>query len=178
MNSLLIAITHLKALFELDTRVTTVIEGEGEEIDTYKTNQYPLVNLSIGTSTVGVGEVKHQIVVHALTQRSYSKTQSQGADTVLATLTVDTPLTVDGAIAPIPAGRFWKNDNKLTNLDLTSDILIKAITRIKLQNNQNDVELSNEPTLEVIKFDFLNTLDGYSCTFELAVTNNDNVCSY
>ena len=152
MNSLLTSLTFLKALFELDTRVTTVIEGEGEEIDTYKTNQYPLVNISIGTSTVGIGEVKHQFIVHALTQRSFSKVAS--------------------------ADRFYKNDNKLTNLDLTSDIIIKAITNLKLLNNSDDVELSNEPTLEAIKFDFLNTLDGYSCTFELAVTNNDNVCSY
>jgi len=178
MNSLLTALTHLKKLFELDTRVTTVIEGEGEEIDTYKTNEYPLVNISIGTSTVGIGDVKHQFIVHALTQRSFSKTQNQSFDTVLNNVTSDSVLTVDGDIAPIPAGRFWKNDNKLINLDLTSDIIIKAITRLKLLNNSDDVELSNEPTLEAIKFDFLNTLDGYSCTFELAVTNNDNVCSY
>jgi hypothetical protein len=152
MNSLLTSLTYLKTLFELDTRVTTVIEGEGEEIDTYKTNQYPLVNLSIGTSTVGIGEVKHQFVAHVLTQRSFSKVAS--------------------------SDRFNKNDNKLTNLDLTSDILIKAITNLKLKNNTSDIELSNEPTLEAIKFDFLNTLDGYSCTFELSVTNNDDVCSY
>jgi hypothetical protein len=34
MNSLLTTLTYLKKPFELDTRVTTVIEGEGEEIDT------------------------------------------------------------------------------------------------------------------------------------------------
>ena len=150
MNSLLTSITFLKSLFELDTRVTTVIEGEGEEIDTYKTNQYPVINISIGTSTVGVGEVKHQFVVHALTQRSFSKAQS--------------------------TDRFNKNDNKLSNLDLTSDILIKAITNLKTQNNINDIELSNEPTLEAIKFDFLNTLDGYSCTLELSIANNTSGC--
>ena len=152
MNSLLTSITFLKTLFELDTRVTTVIEGEGEEIDTYKTNEYPVINISIGTSTVGIGEVRHQFVVHALTQRSFSKVAS-----------------VD---------RFYKNDNKLDNLDLTSDILIKAITNLKVQNNTSYIELSNEPTLEAIKFDFLNTLDGYSCTFELSNTNTADGCSY
>jgi hypothetical protein len=152
MNSLLTTLTYLKSLFELDTRVTTVIEGEGEEIDTYKTNQYPLVNLSIGTSSVDVGMVKHQFIVHVLTQRSFTKSQS--------------------------LDRFYKNDNKIDNLDLTSDIIIKAITNLKLQNNTADIELSNEPTLEAIKFDFMNVLDGYSCTIELAVINTDDVCSY
>lgn len=152
MNSLLIALIYLKELFELDTRVTTVIEGEGEEIDTYKTNQYPLVNLSIGTTTLGIGEVRHQFVAHVLTQRSFSKVASED--------------------------RFYKNDNKLENLDLTSDILIKAITNVKIRSNDSDIWLGNEPTLEAIKFDFLNTLDGYSCTFELVVTNTADVCSY
>lgn len=150
MNSLLTTLTFLKSLFELDTRVTTVIEGEGEEIDTYKTNQYPLVNLSIGTTTVGIGEVKHQFVVHALTQRNTSKVAS--------------------------SDRFYKNDNKLDNLDLTSDIIIKAITNLKTQNNTSDIDLSNEPTLEAIKFDFSNILDGYSCTFELTIANNTSGC--
>jgi hypothetical protein len=120
MNSLLTTLTYLKKPFELDTRVT-IIEGEGEEIDTHKTNQYPLVNLSIGTSSVDVGMVKHQFIVHVLTQRSF---KSQSLD------------------------RFYKNDNKIDNLDLTSDIIIKAITNLKLQNNTADIELSNEPTLE------------------------------
>jgi hypothetical protein len=120
MNSLLTTLTYLKKPFELDTRVTTVIEGEGEEIDTHKTNQYPLVNLSIGTSSVDVGMVKHQFIVHVLTQRSFTKSQS--------------------------LDRFYKNDNKIDNLDLTSDIIIKAITNLK--HNTADTELSNEPTLE------------------------------
>jgi formyltetrahydrofolate synthetase len=110
-----------------------------------------LVNLSIGTSSVDVGMVKHQFIVHVLTQRSFTKSQS--------------------------LDRFYKNDNKIDNLDLTSDIIIKAITNLKLQNNTADIEL-NEPTLEAIKFDFMNVLDGYSCTIELAVINTDDVCSY
>jgi hypothetical protein len=68
MNSLLTTLTYLKAL-ELDTRVTTVIEGEGEEIDTHKTNQYPLVNLSIGTSSVDVGWLNTNL----LYTRTYAK---------------------------------------------------------------------------------------------------------
>jgi hypothetical protein len=67
-----------------------------------------LVNLSIGTSSVDVGMVKHQFIVHVLTQRSFTKSQS--------------------------LDRFYKNDNKIDNLDLTSDIIIKA-TNLKLQNN-------------------------------------------
>jgi hypothetical protein len=82
-----------------------------------------LVNLSIGTSSVDVGMVKHQFIVHVLTQRSFTKSQS--------------------------LDRFYKND-KIDNLDLTSDIIIKAITNL-LQNNTADIELSNEPTLEAIK---------------------------
>jgi hypothetical protein len=66
-----------------------------------------LVNLSIGTSSVDVGMVKHQFIVHVLTQRSFTKSQS--------------------------LDRFYKNDNKIDNLDLTSDI-IKA-SNLKLQNN-------------------------------------------
>lgn len=177
MNSLLTSLLFLRELFDNDPRVTTVIEGEGEEIDTYKKNEYPLVNISIGTSTVGDGEVKHQFIVHCLTQRSYNKSPNITTEiTSDSFITVDNTVTVDGITSTIPAGRFWKNDNKLTNLDLTSNIIIKAITNLKTQNNASDIELANEPTLEAIKFDFSNVLDGYSCTIELTISNNTSGC--
>jgi hypothetical protein len=51
------------------------------------------------------------------------------------------------------------------------------ITQMRLQRNDQDIELQNDPTLQPILLAFTNALDGWKCDIEISVPNNDfSVC--
>jgi hypothetical protein len=47
---------------------------------------------------------------------------------------------------------------------------------MKLQNNDFDIELTNDPQFEPMLLKFSNQLDGWRTTLDLAIANNVIVC--
>ena len=72
--------------------------------------------------------------------------------------------------------KFLKNDNELDNLNTCFAVLNRLITELKLQRNDLDIELLNEPTLVPVIYEFKDTLDGWSTELQLAIANTISIC--
>jgi hypothetical protein len=72
--------------------------------------------------------------------------------------------------------KFLGNDNELDNLNTCHAILNHLITKLKLQYNDYDVELLNEPNLIPMLLQFSNQLDGWQTTLTLGIKNEVIVC--
>jgi hypothetical protein len=72
--------------------------------------------------------------------------------------------------------KFLGNDNELDNLNTCHAILNYIVTKMKLQNNDFDIELLNDPNFEPMLLKFSNQLDGWRTTLDLGIANNVFVC--
>ena len=70
-----------------------------------------------------------------------------------------------------------QNDNELDNLNTCHAVLNRLVTKLRLQNNADKIELNNVPVLTPIIFEDMNLLDGWRTELELIIPNNEiNVC--
>jgi hypothetical protein len=72
--------------------------------------------------------------------------------------------------------KFLKNDNELDNLNTCFAVLNRLIMDLKLQRNDLDIELLNEPSLLPVIYEFKDTLDGWTVDLQLSITNEVTVC--
>ena len=143
-------VAYLKELLESNPLVHTITHGTPDLIDIDKKNIYPLAHLNVVSSSVQPGVVVFSFEVTILDIRNVSKVQVQD--------------------------KFLGNDNELDNLNTCHAIMNYVITKMKLQNNDYNIELINEPQLEPMLLKFSNQLDGWRSTFELAIANDVIVC--
>lgn len=150
MNSYYRLIDFLKNQLINDPDVNTVIHGAASDVDLDKKNIYPLAHIEVLRAGFPQGLVRVDFKVSVLDQRLVSKT----------------PIT----------DKFRKNDNEIDNLNTALAIINKLVFYLRNQNNNQDIELLNEPEPLPILFEFGNTLDGWEVEFSLAITNNVQVC--
>ena len=143
-------VAYLKELLESNPLVHTITHGTPDLIDIDKKNIYPLAHLNVVSSSVQPGVVVFSFEITILDIRNVSKVQVQD--------------------------KFLGNDNELDNLNTCHAIMNYVITKMKLQNNDYNIELINEPQLEPMLLKFSNQLDGWRSTFELAIANDVIVC--
>lgn len=143
-------VAYLKELLESNPLVHTITHGTPDLIDIDKKNIYPLAHLNVVSSSVQPGVVVFSFEITILDIRNVSKVQVQD--------------------------KFLGNDNELDNLNTCHAIMNYVITKMKLQNNDYNIELVNEPQLEPMLLKFSNQLDGWRSTFELAIANDVIVC--
>ena len=143
-------VAYLKELLESNPLVHTITHGTPDLIDIDKKNIYPLAHLNVISSSVQPGVVVFSFEITILDIRNVSKVQVQD--------------------------KFLGNDNELDNLNTCHAIMNYVITKMKLQNNDYNIELINEPQLEPMLLKFSNQLDGWRSTFELAIANDVIVC--
>jgi hypothetical protein len=143
-------VAYLKQLLESNPLVHTITHGTPDLIDIDKKNIYPLAHLNVVSSNVQPGVVVFSFEVTILDIRNVSKVQVQD--------------------------KFLGNDNELDNLNTCHAILNYVVTKMKLQNNDFDIELTNDPQLEPMLLKFSNQLDGWRTTLDLAIANNVIVC--
>lgn len=146
----LTAITFLKDQILLDSRAITITHGTSDTIDLDKKTVYPLVHVQCVNSAIGKGVVVFSYELHFLVIRDISK--------------------------QVITDKWVGNDNELSNLDLTFDIVNRLVSRLKLQRNSLDIEVLNIAQPEPMTFAFSNLLDGWRLTFDLEIGNSETVC--
>ena len=74
--------------------------------------------------------------------------------------------------------KFLKNDNELDNLNTCFAITNKFLTKLRLQRNDDDIELYASSTPTPVEFQFTNLLDGWVFDVQLSIPNNNiEVCN-
>lgn len=147
MNSFYKVIGYLKDQLALDIDVNTIIHGEAPE---NKKDIFPMAHLMVTGGALGQGTSIFTFTVQVLDIRNVSKKMS--------------------------TDKFLKNDNELDNLNTCFAVLNRLITELKLQRNDLDIELLNEPTLVPVVYEFKDTLDGWSTELQLAIANTISIC--
>ena len=147
MNSFYQVIGYLKDQLALDIDVNTIIHGEAPE---NKKDIFPMAHLMVTNGSLGQGTSIFTFTVQVLDIRNVSKKMS--------------------------TDKFLKNDNELDNLNTCFAVLNRLITELKLQRNDLDIELLNEPSLVPVIYEFKDTLDGWSTELQLSITNTISVC--
>jgi hypothetical protein len=147
MNSFYKVIGYLKDQLALDIDVNTIIHGEAPE---NKKDIFPMAHLMVTNGALGQGVSIFTFTVQVLDIRNVSKKMS--------------------------SDKFLKNDNELDNLNTCFAVLNRLIMDLKLQRNNLDIELLNEPSLLPVIYEFKDTLDGWSTELQLSITNTISVC--
>lgn len=147
MNSFYKVIGYLKDQLALDIDVNTIIHGEAPE---NKKDIFPMAHLMVTGGALGQGTSIFTFTVQVLDIRNVSKKMS--------------------------TDKFLKNDNELDNLNTCFAVLNRLITELKLQRNDLDIELLNEPTLVPVIYEFKDTLDGWSTELQLSIANTISIC--
>jgi len=144
------AIEYIKTTLESAPLLNTITHGT-DIIDNVKKNIFPLANINILSSSISGGVVNFTFEVVVVDIRNMSKVNVKD--------------------------KFLGNDNELDNLNTCHAILNYMITKMRMQRNENDIELQNDPSLQPILLAFTNALDGWKCDIEISVPNNDfGVC--
>lgn len=152
MNSFYKVVEFLKSHFESDSFVHTITHGVIEDIDVDKKNIFPLTHFQVTSAQIVEGLIVFTFNIHILDIRNISKK----------------PIT----------DKFLKNDNELDNLNTCFAITNKFLTKLRLQRNDDDIELYASSTPTPVEFQFTNLLDGWVFDVQLSIPNNNlEVCS-
>jgi hypothetical protein len=151
MRGFYLSIQLLKDLLEEDINVHTIVHGLKSTMDINKKNIFPLAHLQVTSSTADNQFISFTFEVAVLDIRNISK--------------------------KIVTDKFLQNDNELDNLNTTHSVLNRLITKLRLINNDDKIELNNTPTITPIIFEEMNLLDGWRTEIELIIPNTEiNVC--
>ena len=139
MNSYYTLIETLKRIFEDDDRVSTVVTGGTNEIDMYKKNVFPLVHLNVvdspfvDQSTTAL--TRYTVEVTCLDIRDINKEENKD--------------------------KFWYNDNRHDNWNLTRSILKVAESKLIKDKFGLDVTLESASAATMFDYTKENLLDGW-----------------
>jgi hypothetical protein len=129
--------------------VNTITQGT-DIVDNVKKNIFPLAHVNIINSSIGQ-DVTMTFEVAVLDIRNISKKKSND--------------------------KFIGNDNEIDNLNTCHAILNYLITKIRLERNDDDIEVQEISELSPILMEFTNMLDGWKCNITLSIPNNEmTVC--
>ena len=148
MNTYYELIKALKTIFEQDIDVHTVIcESDPSKIDNYKKNIFPLVHIAVGNSPF-IGQS-----TTALTRYNVEITVVDLRETNLEPVN----------------DKFWFNDNRHDNWNLTRAILKKAENKFIKDTLGINITLESAGDAQILNFKKENTFDGWSQNWTMDV---------
>lgn len=132
--------------FKENPLTNTIVIGKASEIDTNKSNIYPLVNIDILQSEIldNVHRINYNITI--LQQRDITNT-----------------LNLDNKLL---------NENMIDNLNETYNIATKFINNIRSYNNEFDIDVVSVTSVQMIKYARTNLLDGVSFNIVLDIPDS------
>ena len=139
MNSYYTLIETLKRIFEDDERVSTIVTGDTSDVDVYKRNIYPLVHLVVTDSpyieqnTTAV--TRYNVEITVVDIRDINKNENRD--------------------------KFWLNDNRHDNWNLTRSILKEAQSKLIKDKFDTNVTLESAGSATPLTFAKENLLDGW-----------------
>ena len=147
MNTYYELIKHLKTIYEQDIDVNTVVTGDANDVDNYKKNIFPLVHLHIidspFISEATTALTRYNVEVTCVDIRDINKEAVND--------------------------KFWMNDNRHDNLNLTRAILKKAENKFIKNILNTDITLITSTSAIPLMFAKQNTLDGWQQTLTMDV---------
>lgn len=146
-------LNYLRTLFESDEFVNTVTSDGFIDFDNFRRNIYPLVDIYIMTSP--------------LIQTSTSISQ----------FTVDiTVVDIRDFSNEDVNDKFYHNDNRHDNWNLTHSILKTAFAKVVKNYRDENIHLESSTDAERIVFGKENGLDGWRTTWTISVEDNTSIC--
>ena len=132
--------------FKENPLTNTIVIGKSSEIDTNKSNIYPLVNIDIIQAEIldNVHRINYFITI--LQQRDISS-----------------KLNLDNKLL---------NENMVDNLNETYNIATKFINNIRSFNNDQNIDVVSVTPVQMIKYAGTNLLDGVSFNIVLDIPDN------
>lgn len=150
MNQFYLTIDLLKQRLLNNVNVNTVIEARDGDKDLYKKNIYPLAVVNPTSADFSNSRVTFfTFEVAVLDQRDISKE---------------------------PGDKYNGNDNYVDNLNITSAIINDLVNYLRLQNNDDLIELVSVTDANKVEMSGYNLLDGWFITLKLSVPNIQNYC--
>jgi hypothetical protein len=150
MNQFYLTIDLLKQRLLNNVNVNTVIEARDGDKDLYKKNIYPLAVVNPTSADFSNSRVTFfTFEVAVLDQRDISKE---------------------------PGDKYNGNDNYVDNLNITSAIINDLVNYLRLQNNDDLIELVSVTDANKVEMSGYNLLDGWFITLKLSVPNTQNYC--
>jgi hypothetical protein len=151
MNTYYELIKNLKTIFEQDSDINTVIsEGDTTAIDNYKKNIFPLVHIEVVnspyTGKLNTALTRFNVEITVVNLRDVNK--------------------------EIVNDKFWLNDNRHDNWNMTRAILKKAQNKIIKDTTGTYITLESSTDAERLSWRFENTLDGWQQTWTLDVPDD------
>ena len=140
-------IETLKETFESDDRVSTVVTGDATEVDNYKKNLFPLVHIDVNdspfTNVDNTSTSQYNVIITVVDIRDINKEDDRD--------------------------KFWRNDNRHDNWNLTRAILRTAEVKMIKEMFGENVSLNSATGAELLSFVRENTLDGWQQTWNIQV---------
>ena len=137
----------LYSIFNEDSDVNTITQGDITEIDLQRKNIFNLVHISVNNSTFNENTQVFNTTIFCMGIRDINKE-------------VDT------------FDKFRNNDNEIDNLNTTHAVLRRAYNKIvhgKFAENSDDIFVLNNPVLEPFTERYENLLDGWEMTIDIEV---------
>ena len=151
MNQFYLTIDLLRDRLSSNVNVNTVIVAKKGDEDLYKKNIYPLAVINPTTADFTNSKVTFfTFEIAALDQRDVSKSA--------------------------PLNKFDGNDNYIDNLNITSTIINDLVNYLRLQNNEDLIELVSVTDANRVENSDFNLLDGFFITIKLSIPNTQNYC--
>jgi len=135
---------YLKSLGVADTYINVVTKGENIELD--KMTVFPSLHIDINSGTFpSSGTIQFTVELSCWDIRDINK--------------------------EVNDDKFWSNDNETDNLNNTLAALNRIWRIMNRDFNENNITASDNPSIEAVKFDKKNLLDGWIMSFDVEMPN-------
>ena len=152
MNSYTQLLYYIKQLGEADIFVNTVTKSVNEDLDIYKGNLFPILNVDITSASYPSNAViRYTIDLTCINLRDINK--------------------------EVVNDKFWEQDNEVDNLNEAQAVLNRIWLNMIRDFADNDITASENPSLIPLIYEGKNLYDGWQLTFDVDVPNTIiNIC--
>jgi len=146
MNTYTQLLYYIKSLGDADVFVNTVTKSVDENLDIYKGNIFPILNINVtGASYPSQSVIRYNVELTCIDLRDINK--------------------------EIVNDKFFENDNEVDNLNETQAVLNRVWLNMIKDFADNDITASETPTLLPLIYEGKNVYDGWQLTFDADMPN-------
>ena len=146
MNAFSQLLNYIKLLGDADVFVNTITKTGGADLDTYKGNIFPILDIFVtGGSFPSNSLVRYTVELTCVNLRDINK--------------------------EVVNDKFWSQDNEVDNMNETQAVLNRIWLNMVRDFASNNITASENPTLDPIEGEGTNIHDGWRLTFEVDVPN-------
>lgn len=149
-NQFYIVMQFLYEMFSSDPDVRTITHGDLNDIDLNEKNIYGLVHIQPIGAAILPGLIQFNFEINCLDIRNEPKKAS--------------------------TDKWLKSDNELDNLNTMFAVVNNFVTKLRLQQNDADIDILETTSPTPVRGDFTNILDGWQVQVQLTIPNTIKVC--